>query len=141
MSVAGDERREHRERVSLQVVGVLLLALAAYIAIESISSLIRHAQPQRTVFGMVVLAVSLGANLWLRRAKRTVATSLSSDALFADSKQTEFCAYLSGIALVGLALNAVAGFWWADPWAGLVMVPIVIREGIEAVQGKACVHG
>jgi divalent metal cation (Fe/Co/Zn/Cd) transporter len=78
--------------------------------------------------------------LWLRRSKRVVAFRLGSVSLVADSKQTEFCAYLSAIALVGLALNAAFGLWWADPAAAIVMVPIVVREGIEAVQGKACVH-
>ncbi len=140
-SHAGDERRERRERLSLRVVGALLLALAAYIGIESILSLVRHAQPARTIFGMAVLVVSFGAMVWLRGAKRAAAADLGSDALLADSKQSEFCAYLSAVALVGLALNAAAGWWWADPAAALVMVPIIIREGIEAVQGKACVHG
>ena len=136
----GNERREQRERTSLKVVGALLLALAAYIAYDSLVSLVHHDRPQQSIFGIFVLALSLGAMLWLRRSKRTVAAQLGSDALAADSKQTEFCAYLSAIALVGLGLNATLGLWWADPVAAIVMIPIIVREGIEAVQGRACCH-
>ena len=140
MAGAHDERREQRERLSLKVVGALLLALAAYIAYDSLVSLLRHDRPQRSIFGIIVLVFSLAAMLWLRRSKRAVAAQLGSDALAADSKQTEFCAYLSAIALAGLGLNATVGLWWADPLAAIVMIPIIVREGIEAVQGKACCH-
>ncbi|HEV2038306.1 MAG TPA: cation transporter [Candidatus Eremiobacteraceae bacterium] len=135
-----DEQRERREKTSLQVVGALLLALAVYIAYESIHNIVGHEPAHRTIFGIAVLAASLGVMLWLRRAKREVAARLGSHALVADSKQTEFCAYLSAIALAGLGLNALFGLWWADPAAAIVMVPIIVREGIEAVQGKACIH-
>jgi divalent metal cation (Fe/Co/Zn/Cd) transporter len=135
-----DERRVHREQTSLKVVGALLLALAAYIAYDSLVSLVQHEHPQRSVFGIAVLALSLGAMIWLRRSKRAVAAELESDALAADAKQSEFCAYLSAIALVGLTLNATLGLWWADPVAAIVMVPVIVREGIEAVQGKKCCH-
>ena len=72
------------------------------------------------------------------RAKRMVGRALSSAAMHADAKQTEFCTYLSGILLVGLLLNAFFGRWWADPAAALIMVPIIAKEGIEGLQGKAC---
>lgn len=140
MAGRSDELRIQREKTSLKIVGALLLALAAYIAYDSLMSLLRHHHPQRSLFGVVVLALSLGAMLWLRRSKRAVAAELSSDALAADSKQTEFCAYLSAIALAGLGLNAVLGLWWADQVAAMIMIPIIVREGIEAVQGKACCH-
>lgn len=74
----------------------------------------------------------------LSRAKRRVARALSGAAMHADAKQTEFCTCLSGILLGGLLLKAVFGFWWADQVAGLVMVPIIGKEGIEGLQGKAC---
>ncbi|MDQ6766916.1 MAG: cation transporter [Candidatus Eremiobacteraeota bacterium] len=135
-----DEQRERREKTSLQVVGALLLALAAYITYESIHNIVGHELAHRSIFGIAVLAASLGVMLWLLRAKREVAARLESDALVADSKQTEFCAYLSAIALVGLGLNALFGLWWADPAAAIVMVPLIVREGTEAVQGKACIH-
>ena len=76
----------------------------------------------------------------LARAKRTVATRIDSDALHADSHQSDICAYLSVILIVGLALNALLGWWWADPVAALCMVPIVVREGISGLQAKPCSH-
>jgi divalent metal cation (Fe/Co/Zn/Cd) transporter len=74
----------------------------------------------------------------LARAKRRVAARLNSRALVADSRQTDLCAYLSGILFVGLALNALFGWWWADSIAAILMVPIITREGIEALKGDAC---
>jgi divalent metal cation (Fe/Co/Zn/Cd) transporter len=74
----------------------------------------------------------------LSRAKRKVGRALGSAAMHADAKQTEFCTYLSGILLVGLLLNALFGLWWADPVAGLVMVPIIVKEGVEGLRAKAC---
>jgi divalent metal cation (Fe/Co/Zn/Cd) transporter len=132
--------REQRELASLRVVGALLLALAAYIAYDSIVSLLHRNHPHPSLFGILVLLGSIVAMLWLRREKRQVAGRLESHAILADSKQTEFCAYLSGIALVGLGMNALLGTWWADPAAALVMVPVIAREGVEAAQGRACIH-
>jgi divalent metal cation (Fe/Co/Zn/Cd) transporter len=74
----------------------------------------------------------------LARAKRSVAKTLNSNALHADSRQTDLCAYLSAILLGGLLLNATLGWWWADPAAGLIMVPIIAREGVQAMRGEAC---
>ena len=72
------------------------------------------------------------------RAKRRAAARLQSRALHADSRQTDICAYLSAILLGGLALNAAFGWWWADPTAALVMVPIIVKEGFEALRGEVC---
>jgi divalent metal cation (Fe/Co/Zn/Cd) transporter len=74
--------------------------------------------------------------LW--RAKRKVGCALGSAAMHADAKQTEFCTYLSAILLLGLLANAFLGLWWADPVAALIMVPIIAKEGIQGLQGKAC---
>jgi divalent metal cation (Fe/Co/Zn/Cd) transporter len=74
----------------------------------------------------------------LARAKRKVALGISSRALVADSKQTDICAYLSAILLEGLGLNALFGWWWADPLAGLIMVPIIVKEGLESLRGETC---
>jgi divalent metal cation (Fe/Co/Zn/Cd) transporter len=74
----------------------------------------------------------------LSRAKRRVGRDLGSGAMHADAKQTEFCAYLSAILLVGLLLNAVLGWWWADPLAALIMVPIIANEGRESLTGDHC---
>lgn len=73
---------------------------------------------------------------WLARAKRRVASQIKSAALMADSRQTDLCAYLSGILLAGLLLYATVGWWWADPLATLFMVPIIIREGAQALRGE-----
>jgi divalent metal cation (Fe/Co/Zn/Cd) transporter len=72
------------------------------------------------------------------RRKSQVAARLNSRALVADSHQTDLCAYLSGILFVGLILNALFGWWWADSMAAILMVPIITREGIEALKGDAC---
>jgi divalent metal cation (Fe/Co/Zn/Cd) transporter len=77
----------------------------------------------------------------LARAKRRVAASIGSRALAADSRQTDICAYLSAVLLGGLLLNALLGWWWADPAAALVMVPIIAKEGIEALRGEECCDG
>jgi divalent metal cation (Fe/Co/Zn/Cd) transporter len=74
----------------------------------------------------------------LARAKRKVAATLNSRSMYADSRQTNLCAYLSAILLAGLMLNAIFGWWWADPVAALVMVPIIAKEGIGALQGRGC---
>jgi len=74
----------------------------------------------------------------LGRAKRNVAVQLNSRALRSDSRQADFCAYLSAILLVGLLLQLVWGWWWADPVAALVMVPIITREGLRGLRGQAC---
>ncbi|MFL6229378.1 MAG: cation transporter, partial [Pyrinomonadaceae bacterium] len=74
----------------------------------------------------------------LVRAKRKVARSINSGALLADAQQTAVCTYLSAILLGGLLLNAVFGWWWADPVAALIMIPIIVKEGIEALRGETC---
>lgn len=131
----GDERRE---RIALKLVGGSFLLLAAYVAIDAAKSLLAHEPPHESVAGIVIAAAALVVMPLLGRAKRRVATRLDSRALHADSRQTDLCAYLSAILLVGLALNAVFGWWWADPLAALIMLPIVVREGVEALRGKSC---
>lgn len=74
----------------------------------------------------------------LARAKRRVAASISSRAMHADSRQTDLCAYLSAITLGGLDLNALFNWWWADPVAALLILPIIAKEGIEALRGETC---
>ncbi len=131
-------RREQIERITLQIVGACLVALALYIAYESGSTLIGHEIPQRSIPGIIVAALSVIVMPLLAKAKRSVSAGIGSGAMSADSKQADFCAYLSAILLGGLLLNAVLGWWWADPVAGLVMVPIIAREGIGGIRGKAC---
>jgi divalent metal cation (Fe/Co/Zn/Cd) transporter len=131
-------RRERVERTTLRIVGGCLVALAAYIAYESATTLVGHEVPERSIPGIIVAAVSVIVMPLLARAKRRVAAGIGSGAMQADSRQTDFCTYLSAILLGGLLLNAVAGWWWADPVAGLVMVPIIAKEGVNGLRGKAC---
>jgi divalent metal cation (Fe/Co/Zn/Cd) transporter len=129
---------ERREQLALRLVGASFLALAAYVAYHAVSSLLLRQAPEKSWFGVAVAIASLVAMPLLARAKRRVATQLNSDALRADSRQTDICAYLSGILLGGLLLNALLHWWWADPVAGLIMVPLIGREGVEALRGKTC---
>jgi divalent metal cation (Fe/Co/Zn/Cd) transporter len=129
MSVEADAgRRERNERLSLRIVGACFLALAFYIASESVVDLERKAAPERSIPGIVLALVSLIVMPILSRAKKSVGDTLGSAAMKADARQTDFCVYLSAILLFGLVLNAVLGWWWADPAAALVMVPIIVKE-------------
>jgi len=129
---------EHRERLALRLVGVSFLLLVGYIAFDAITSLIRRELPEKTPAGIFIAIASWIAMPMLARAKRRVARELNSGAMRADSRQTDICAYLSGILLAGLLLNALFGWWWADPVAALGMVPLIAREGVEALRGKTC---
>ena len=139
MSVDSDvHRRPSNEKLALRIVGACFLLLAAYIAYDSISDLWSKRAPEHSIAGIVLACASLVVMPILSRAKRKVGRALSSAAMHADAKQTEFCTYLSAILLLGLLLNAFFGLWWADPLAALIMVPIITKEGIEGLQGKAC---
>ncbi len=133
-----ERRRESAERRALQLVGISFLALAAYVAGDSVVSLVKREAPERSLVGIVLAIVSLITMPMLARGKRRVALTLGSRALQADSRQTDICAYLSAILLLGLLLNAAFGWWWADPAAGLVMAPFIVYEGIQALRGKTC---
>jgi divalent metal cation (Fe/Co/Zn/Cd) transporter len=130
--------RERAERITLRIVGASFLALAAYVAFEAGRDLWKREAPEHSIPGIVIAAVSLIAMPLLARAKRIVARTLNSNALKADSRQTDLCAYLSAILLGGLLLNVLVGWWWADPVAGIIMVPIIVREGVEALRGDPC---
>ena len=133
-----EDRRERVEAISLRIVGVCFVVLAIYVSYDSVKSLMRREAPEESVVGIGLAAVSLVVMPLLVRAKREVARGIKSSALMADSKQTELCTYLSAILLGGLLLNALLGWWWADPVAALVMVPIIAREGVEALRGETC---
>ena len=130
-------RRAGVERVTVRIIGWSFLALAAYVFIDAAKSLWLGERPDSSIVGIVLLALSAIVMPVLARAKRRVARGLASRALEADAAQTSLCAYLSVIALAGVALNAVSGWWWADPVAALAMVPIIAREGIQNVRGEA----
>ena len=130
-------RRERVERTTLRIIGWSFLALATYVVFDSVDALLRREPPERSVVGLVLLTLSAVVMPVLARAKRRVARAMRSRALEADATQTSLCAYLSVIALAGVALNAALGWWWADPVAALAMVPIIAREGAEGVRGAA----
>lgn len=130
-------RREQVERTTLRIVGWCFLALAGYIVYESGSTLIGHEAPERSITGIIIAAASVVVMPILAKAKRRIAARIGSAAMHADSRRTDFCTYLSAILLGGLLLNALLGWWWADPVAGLVMVPIIANEGMESLKGKA----
>jgi len=139
MSVDANVReRERNEKRALKVVGICFLGLAAYIAYESATDLWSKRPSEHCIPGIILACVSLVVMPLLSRAKRRVGHALGSAAMNADARQTEFCTYLSAILLAGLLLNAVFGLWWADPVAGLIMVPIIAKEGVDGLQGKAC---
>ena len=139
MSVDADvESRERNEKLSLRMVGVCFVALATYIAYEAISDLTRKKAPAHSIPGIVLACVSLVVMPILSRAKKKVGNALNSAAMNADARQTDFCVYLSAILLVGLLLNAAFGWWWADPVAALIMVPIVAKEGFDGMKARRC---
>ena len=131
-------RREAIEKQALKIVGISFFALAAYVTYESVAALWKRDVPEASYVGIGLAALSLVAMPLLARAKRRVAAVINSRALQADSRQTDICAYLSAILLGGLLLNTTMGWWWADPVAALIMVPIIAKEGREAYRGETC---
>jgi divalent metal cation (Fe/Co/Zn/Cd) transporter len=136
-----EAKRKHIEEISLRIVGVCFIALAAYLTYDSASTLIHRTAPARSLPGIILAAVSVVVMPYLAREKRKVARGIDSGAMAADARQTEFCTYLSAILLGGLVLNTTLGWWWADPVAALVMVPIIGREGVQALGGEQCACG
>ena len=132
------ERREKAEATALKLVGISFILLAIYVAFDAIKSLVKGELPEASYLGIAIAALSLLVMPYLAKAKRRVAAMIQSRALQADSRQTDICAYLSAILLGGLLLNALFGWWWADPLAALIMVPIIAKEGIEALRGETC---
>lgn len=131
-------RGEAREEAALRLVGLSFLLLAVYVAFEASRDLLRAEPPEASALGLGIAALSLVVMPVLARAKRRLASQLGSRALQADSRQTSLCAYLSAVLLAGLGLNAALGWWWADPVAAWIMVPIIAREGWEALRGERC---
>jgi divalent metal cation (Fe/Co/Zn/Cd) transporter len=137
MSVDADAaRRERNERLSLRIVGVCFIALAAYVLFESIADLVGRRTPQPSLAGIVLACVALAVMPLLSRAKKRVGNDLDSRAMKADARQADFCVYLSAILVTGLVLNAALGWWWADPACALLMTPIIAKEGWDALLGE-----
>lgn len=134
LSAAGSG--EGAERRALGIVAVTFFLLAAYVGYESFSKLATREHPAGSLIGIALSAVSLVVMPFLATKKLRVGRDLGSRALVADSKETFACASLSLTLLVGLALNATLGWWWADPIAALIMLPFIAREGWEAWEGS-----
>jgi divalent metal cation (Fe/Co/Zn/Cd) transporter len=131
--------RARAERLTLRTIGVCFLLLAVYVLADAVVALVARQAPEGSPLGIAVAIASVVTMPLLARAKRRVAAQLSSRALTAEARQTQLCMYLSAILLAGLLLNATFGWWWADPVAALVMVPIMAWEGAQAVRGRtAC---
>jgi divalent metal cation (Fe/Co/Zn/Cd) transporter len=127
------------EKKAAQITGLLLFALAAFILASSILAYTNpHFRPEPSYLGIALLIAAVIVMPWLSARKRTLAARTGSASLKADAIQSSLCAYLAWIALGGLVVNAVFKVSWADPIAALLLLPIVLREGSEAMQGKTC---
>ncbi|MFI8632943.1 cation diffusion facilitator family transporter [Microbacterium sp. NPDC077663] len=129
---------ERWERGTLRVIAVAFFALAAYVVVSSTASLLLRTEPDSSPVGIGLAAASVVAMPVLSLVERRAGRELGSATAVADSRQTLICAYLSGAVLVGLVLNSVFGWWWADPAAALVIAIFAVREGVEAWRGDAC---
>jgi divalent metal cation (Fe/Co/Zn/Cd) transporter len=127
-------RTDARERRALLFVGVSFFLIAAYVLYEAATTLWERRAPEHTTLGIVLAAVSLAVRPLLGWGKLRAARALGSRALEADSKETFVCAYLSLALLLGLALNALLDWWWADPAAALAMLPLIVYGGWEAIE-------
>ncbi|HVV14637.1 cation transporter [Amycolatopsis sp.] len=129
---------EARERTALKIIAVSFFALAVYVAVEAIWSLAGGTPAGHSTAGIVLAAVSLLVMPVLSYAQRRAGRQLGSASAVADSKQTLLCTYLSGVLLVGLLLNSLFGWYWADPLVALVIAAVAVREGREAWRGDEC---
>ncbi|WP_436794385.1 cation diffusion facilitator family transporter [Actinospongicola halichondriae] len=127
----GQQLSEAAERRAVRLIAITFLVLAAGVGVESVRKLIVGAEPDESFLGIALAVVSLVVMPVLARAKRRVGEQLGSRAVTADATETTLCVYLSAILLVGLVANAAFGWWWADPLAGLGIVYVAGREGLE----------
>jgi divalent metal cation (Fe/Co/Zn/Cd) transporter len=131
-----EERIEQAERRARKLVAGSLVLLAAYIAWDSITSILAGDRPQPSLVGILLAIASLSVMWWLARQKRSVGIALGSRAMTADAFQTDACFWLSLFLLVGIGANALFGLWWADPLAALGMTVFIGREALEAWRGE-----
>lgn len=129
---------ERRERAALRVIAVSFFALAGYVSYESITALVGMHRPEHSTVGLGLAALSLVIMPVLSAAQRRAGRELGSRSAVADSKQTLLCTYLSAVLLVGLGVNSLFGWWWADPIAALVIAGVAVKEGREAWRGDHC---
>ncbi len=133
-------RFELKEARAAQIAGVLLFVLAGLVLLTSILNFLGYREAQRSLIGIGILLAAAIAMPWLAGRKRQLAAITSSEALKADAAESALCGYMAWIALAGLSINAIWHRSWADPVAALVLVPLIIREGWEAVtsSGDGC---
>jgi divalent metal cation (Fe/Co/Zn/Cd) transporter len=129
---------EARERTTLRIIAVSFFALAAYVTFDAVRALLGSGEAEHSTAGIVLAAVSLVVMPFLSAAQRRTGRELGSGSVVADSKQTLLCTYLSGVLLVGLVLNSLFGWSWADPIAALVIAAVAVKEGREAWRGDHC---
>lgn len=127
-----------REKTALRVIAFSFFALAAYVAVDSVRALLGHGEAEHSSIGIALAAVSLAVMPLLSWAQRRAGRELGSLSAVADSKQTLLCTYMSAVLLVGLLVNSLLGWWWADPIAALVIAALAVREGIQAWRGESC---
>jgi divalent metal cation (Fe/Co/Zn/Cd) transporter len=132
------DAHEDVEKRAAHVAGALLFALAAFVAVTSVASLLGYNEPKPMFLGIAILGAAAVVMPWLAKEKRRLSGTTGSAALRADAAQSALCAYLSLIALAGLATNAVWRVKWADPIAALALLPLIVLEGRAAMRGKAC---
>ena len=129
---------EDEERRAAHVAGALVFTLAGFVAVTAVASLLGYSEPKPTFLGIAILVAAPVVMPWLAREKRRLSATTGSAALRADAAQSALCAYLSLIALAGLAINVIWHVKWADPVSALAVLPLIVREGREAMRGKAC---
>jgi divalent metal cation (Fe/Co/Zn/Cd) transporter len=129
---------ERREKIALRVIAGSFFALAAYVTVEAVRTLIGGDQPEHAPVGITLVAISVVVMPFLSWAQRRAGREYGSASAVADSKQTLLCTYLSAAVLVGLVLNSALGWWWADPIVALGLAVVAVREGVEALRGDTC---
>jgi divalent metal cation (Fe/Co/Zn/Cd) transporter len=129
---------ERREKVALRIIAGSFFALAAYVTVEALRTLVGGHQPEHSSVGIALVSVSVVIMPVLSWAQRRAGRELGSASAVADSKQTLLCTYLSAAVLLGLVLNAALGWWWADPVVALGLAAVAAREGREALRGETC---
>jgi len=129
---------DHAEHQASRIAGGLLFALAAFVALASVLTLLGHVEARPSPFGIVLLILAAAIMPWLAARKRQLSSVTGSAALRADAAESALCGYLALITLAGLAVNAVWKVSWADPVAALALLPLIVREGWEASKGRPC---
>ena len=129
---------EARERAALRVIAWSFFALAAYVGVDAVITLVGGREAAHSSVGIVLAALSLAVMPVLSTAQRRAGRELNSRTAVADSRQTMLCTYLSAVLLVGLLLNSLFGWSWADPIVALVIAAVAVKEGRDAWRGDSC---